>query len=92
MDVQMPVMDGLAATRALRAEERELGLQRTPVLAVTANAMAHHQESYTAAGLDGLVSKPVERDRLLTAIALAAARRPERSARERTKAALARAG
>jgi signal transduction histidine kinase/AmiR/NasT family two-component response regulator len=91
MDVQMPVMDGLEATRALRAEEQARGLPRTPVLAVSANAMAHHREAYTAAGMDAVVTKPVERDRLLAAIALAAARSArKRPAREEAKAALAR--
>jgi len=68
MDVQMPVMDGPTATRLIRARERELGLRRTPIIALTANAMAHHQAEYLAAGMDVLVPKPLELERLLDAI------------------------
>jgi signal transduction histidine kinase/CheY-like chemotaxis protein len=93
MDVQMPGMDGLAATRAIRAEERRRGLARTPVLAVTANVMPHHIATYTAAGMDGHVAKPVDRRRLLAAIAaslpVAAPARRKRTRAGRTKAALA---
>ncbi len=58
MDIQMPVMDGLAATRAIRAEEAFLGRKRTPILALTANALQHQQEEYAAAGMDDFVGKP----------------------------------
>ncbi len=56
MDVQMPIMDGPTATRAIRARERASG-GRIPILALTANAMAHHEVEYVAAGMDGLVAK-----------------------------------
>ena len=59
MDVQMPVMDGPTAARAIRAHELGLG-RRTPILALTANAMAHHEAEYFAAGMDGLVAKPIQ--------------------------------
>jgi signal transduction histidine kinase/AmiR/NasT family two-component response regulator len=88
MDLQMPVMDGLAATRALRAEEEARGLARTPVLAVSANAMAHHIQTSAAAGLDGHVAKPVQPDVLLAAIASAV--KSPAAGRRRTKAARAR--
>ena len=93
MDVQMPGMDGLAATRAIRAEERERKLPRTPVLAVTANAMSHHIATYAAAGMDGHVAKPIDRQRLLAAIAasLPAAAKPARR-KPKAKAALAARG
>ncbi|MDP3854090.1 ATP-binding protein [Phenylobacterium sp.] len=68
MDVQMPVMDGPTATRLIRQRELEQGLRRTPIIALTANAMAHHQVEYLAAGMDVLVPKPLELDRLLSAI------------------------
>jgi signal transduction histidine kinase len=64
MDVQMPVMDGPTATSAIRARERMSG-RRTPILALTANAMAHHQAEYAAAGMDGLVAKPIQLSHLL---------------------------
>ncbi len=50
MDVQKPVMDGLAATRAIRSEEAFSGLRRTPIIALTANALQHQQEEYAKAG------------------------------------------
>ena len=69
MDVQMPVMDGPSAARAIREREAEQGLSRTPIIALTANAMAHHEAEYLAAGMDVLVPKPVELERLIGAIA-----------------------
>ncbi|UTP40622.1 ATP-binding protein [Phenylobacterium sp. LH3H17] len=68
MDVQMPVMDGPTATRLIRQRELEQGLKRMPIIALTANAMAHHQAEYLAAGMDVLVPKPLELERLLAAI------------------------
>jgi PAS domain S-box-containing protein len=68
MDVQMPVMDGPAATAAIRAIEAAEGRERTPILAVTANAMAHQIEEYTSAGMDGIVAKPIQLEALLKAI------------------------
>ena len=68
MDAQMPVMDGLTATRAIRQEEARQGGPRTPVLALTANVMAHHLNAYLQAGMDGLVAKPVDPSKLLLAI------------------------
>jgi CheY-like chemotaxis protein/anti-sigma regulatory factor (Ser/Thr protein kinase) len=67
MDVQMPVMDGPTATRAIRAREGVHG-RRTPILALTANAMAHHQAEYAAAGMDGLVAKPIQLTHLVAEI------------------------
>lgn len=59
MDVEMPDMDGLAATRAWRAKEAERGTGRLPVIAITANAMAEDRERCRAAGMDGYVAKPI---------------------------------
>jgi CheY-like chemotaxis protein len=62
MDVQMPVMDGLAAARAIRARE---GAERhVPIVALTASAMTDEVERCTAAGMDGLLVKPLELSRL----------------------------
>lgn len=68
MDIQMPEMDGVAATRAIRLREAETGRPRTPILAVTANAMAHQMVEYEAAGMDGVVAKPIEATRLFAAM------------------------
>ena len=68
MDVQMPRMDGPTAARFIR--ERELGQKRarTPIIALTANAMSHQVEDYMAAGMDSFVAKPIEIGRLFAAI------------------------
>jgi signal transduction histidine kinase/CheY-like chemotaxis protein len=68
MDIQMPVMDGLTAVRAIRKAEQQLGLRRTPVIAVTANAMPHHRAEYLAAGMDAMVAKPIDFAALLEAM------------------------
>ncbi|MGI4955741.1 MAG: ATP-binding protein [Janthinobacterium lividum] len=56
MDVMMPVMDGLAATRAIRA--RGAGFARLPIIALTANVFRHHQAECRAAGMDDFLGKP----------------------------------
>jgi len=61
MDVQMPVMDGLEATRLIR--ERETG-PRTPIIALTANAMKQQIEECKANGMDDVLPKPIDRERL----------------------------
>jgi PAS domain S-box-containing protein len=60
MDIQMPVMDGVTAVRQIRQAERQQGLKRTPIIALTANAMAHHRAEYLAAGMDAVVAKPID--------------------------------
>jgi signal transduction histidine kinase/ActR/RegA family two-component response regulator len=68
MDIQMPRMDGLTAARTIRAREAELGRPRTPIIALTANAMPHQVEEYVAAGMDGFVPKPIDLRTLYEAI------------------------
>jgi signal transduction histidine kinase/ActR/RegA family two-component response regulator len=68
MDIQMPEMDGMAATRAIRALEASQGRPRTPIIAVSANAMAHQVKEYMAVGMDGHVAKPIELTKLHAAI------------------------
>jgi PAS domain S-box-containing protein len=68
MDVQMPVMDGIAATRRIREEEVMRGSGRTPIIALTANAMPHHVDEYRQVGMDGFVPKPIDVRMLLTAL------------------------
>ncbi len=60
MDIQMPQMDGPTATRRIRELERQRGIRRTPILALTANAMSDQVAQYLAAGMDGHVAKPIE--------------------------------
>jgi len=76
MDVQMPVMDGPTATMTIRAREAVMNRPRTPILAVTANTMAHQVASYRAAGMDDVVSKPLNAAELLAAVAAAAGAKP----------------
>jgi len=68
MDVQMPRMDGPTATRRIRQLEAALGRPRTPIIALTANAMSHQVAEYAAVGMDGFVAKPIEIGRLFDAM------------------------
>jgi hypothetical protein len=68
MDIQMPVMDGLAATRAIRNKERLSGLTPTPIIALSANAMDYQIASYREAGCDDYIAKPIDLTRLANAI------------------------
>ena len=67
MDVQMPEMDGFAATRELRRREQSTG-RHLPVLALTAHAMSGDEERCLAAGMDGYVIKPFKTEELLARI------------------------
>ena len=69
MDLAMPRLDGLEATRRIRAEEAERGLERTPIVALTARAMQGDQERCKDAGMDGYLSKPVRKDALAGVLA-----------------------
>jgi PAS domain S-box-containing protein len=68
MDMQMPRMDGLTATRAIRALEAAKGMTPTPIIMLSANAMAEHQDEALAAGADLHVAKPITAANLLTGI------------------------
>ena len=68
MDVQMPVMDGLTATRRIREMEREAGRDRTPIISLTANAMPEDVVRSLDAGSDLHMPKPIRPDALLEAI------------------------
>ena len=70
MDVHMPGVDGIEATRRIR--EAEAGGARTPIVALTANAFEEDREACIAAGMDGFLTKPLDRERLATALATAA--------------------
>jgi PAS domain S-box-containing protein len=60
MDVQMPEVDGPTATKIIRERELSGGRARTPIIALTANAMAHQVAEYRAVGMDAFVPKPIE--------------------------------
>jgi CheY-like chemotaxis protein len=68
VDIQTPVMDGLKATEAMRAIERQKARARTPILALTADALLGDAERSRAAGCDGHLSKPISKEQLITAI------------------------
>ena len=59
MDIQMPELDGVEATRIIRQLETDRACVHTPIIAVTANVMAHQVELYKAAGMDGFIAKPI---------------------------------
>jgi len=69
MDLHMPGMDGLEATRRIRTLEAENGGSRTPIVALTANASGEDRDACLAAGMDGFVVKPLDRERLIAALA-----------------------
>jgi signal transduction histidine kinase/CheY-like chemotaxis protein len=64
MDVHMPELDGLEATRRIRAAEAMMGAPRTRVVALTANAFGEDREACLAAGMDNFLVKPLDRERL----------------------------
>ena len=67
MDLQMPSMSGLEATAAIRRRERGTGAH-VRIVAMTARAMASDREQCLAAGMDGYLSKPIDRTLLLEAV------------------------
>ncbi len=69
MDIKMPVMDGVAATRAIRGLSGPAS--RLPIVALTANAEPGDEATYLAAGMDGVAQKPIQPDVLLNAMRLA---------------------
>lgn len=60
MDIHMPGMDGIEASRTIRDRERQTGRPRTPIIAVTASVLSHERTLYSDAGMDGLIPKPIE--------------------------------
>ena len=68
IDTRMPVMDGLAAIRAIRARECAQGCSRTPIKTLTANALPEHAVAALAAGADDHLTKPISAIRLIAAV------------------------
>lgn len=72
MDVGMPIMDGLEATRCIRLREQEMG-RHTPIIALTSNTEPGDREACLAAGMDDYLSKPVQAGELQLALERAGA-------------------
>lgn len=68
MDMAMPVLDGLDATRKIREFEEQEGLDRKPIIALTANAMTGDRDNCINAGMDDYLSKPVIKSNLVAAM------------------------
>jgi signal transduction histidine kinase/CheY-like chemotaxis protein len=85
MDLQMPGMGGLEATTRIRAHERDSG-RHTPIIAMTAHAMRGDRERCIAAGMDGYLSKPVDKNALYDAVEQTGAFTRERSAADPAEA------
>jgi CheY-like chemotaxis protein len=87
MDMQMPIMDGLSATKQIREIERSDGLRRTPIAMVSANAMKEHITQSFWAGCDFHIAKPVTPETLLKGIdaTLEACESSEQAASGKTK-------
>ncbi|MDY0040526.1 MAG: PAS domain S-box protein [Desulforhabdus sp.] len=77
MDVEMPIMDGYTATRAIRSWEQEQSLRRSPIIALTAHAFKEDREKSISAGCDDHLTKPVEKKKLLSVIEQMAGRRKQ---------------
>jgi CheY-like chemotaxis protein len=70
LDIQMPNMNGFEVAAAIRAREQALGILRTPIIAMTAYAMANDRDRCFAAGMDGYISKPVKPEKFREALFL----------------------
>jgi len=66
MDIQMPVMNGIEATQAILAYEKEHNIEHTPIIALTANALKGDKEYFLSQGLDQYVSKPMQLDAIIS--------------------------
>ncbi len=69
MDVQMPVLNGVETAKRIRAAEAGQHARRTPIIALTANALVEDRYACFEAGMDGFLVKPLDRDKLATALA-----------------------
>jgi CheY-like chemotaxis protein len=67
MDTHMPVLDGLEATKVIRAQEKRTG-KYTPIIALTARALEEDRKKCLSAGMDGYIPKPIDRLKLYETI------------------------
>jgi CheY-like chemotaxis protein len=67
-DIQMPVMDGVEFTKEVLEYEKEEGIPHTPIIAVTANVLKGDREKFLGAGMDDYISKPIEKEQLLSVL------------------------
>lgn len=74
MDIQMPLMNGVDATKSIRAKEAELGSRPVPIIALSANVMDHQTQEYVAAGMTDVVAKPIDFSKLVASLEKALAR------------------
>ncbi|EFJ24883.1 pseudo response regulator [Selaginella moellendorffii] len=77
MDIQMPIMDGLEATRRIREQEARDGLRKMPIIGLTAHAMRGYEDTCFSAGMDSYMGKPFEIRKLLAAIEMVATGKQE---------------
>jgi signal transduction histidine kinase/CheY-like chemotaxis protein len=68
MDVSMPIMDGVTATKLIREKERLEGRPHTPIICLSAHVMKHQQEEFISSGMDDLLPKPIQKAKLLSAL------------------------
>ena len=68
MDIEMPVMDGYAATKKIREWEKKQKKEPTPIVALTAHALKEHEEKSKEAGCDGHITKPIKKAKLMETI------------------------
>jgi len=68
MDINMPEMDGVSATKELLRLQKEQGLYSAPIVALTANSISGDREKYIEAGMDDYLSKPIEFEKLVAMI------------------------
>lgn len=68
MDLQMPELDGLEATKVIRQYEKQQGLSPTPILALTANVLSRERQAARNVGMNGFVKKPIDKQELMKAM------------------------
>ncbi len=68
MDENMPILNGIEATKIIRENEERLGKPKTPIIAVTANALSGDRDRFLDSGMDDYITKPIDQDKLRVAM------------------------